>query len=217
MKTIGIIGDVHCEDESLAFVLDFLRDFAVDRILCTGDLVDGPGDVTRCIAMLMECNVSTVVGNHDQWYIEDTMRALPFATSAASLSVDDRRILATLPSTLRFDTPVGRMMLCHGLGENTMAKVQADDFGYAVDVNEHLQALIRAKDVQFVVNGHTHRAFVRHFDGLTVINAGTILRGFDPCFAVIDFERNEIVYFRAERNRIEKRDVHKLVPDYRLI
>ena len=45
---IGIIGDIHAEDTHLDLALAFLNEQAVDVIICTGDIVDGNGDVDRC-------------------------------------------------------------------------------------------------------------------------------------------------------------------------
>ncbi len=42
---IGIIGDVHAENKTLEKVIDFLSKKGLDSILCTGDIIDGPGDV----------------------------------------------------------------------------------------------------------------------------------------------------------------------------
>ncbi|MGB5702492.1 MAG: metallophosphoesterase, partial [Polyangiales bacterium] len=41
---MGVVGDVHCESETLSRVLDVLETMNVDTTLCVGDLVDGPGD-----------------------------------------------------------------------------------------------------------------------------------------------------------------------------
>ena len=42
LRRMLLIGDVHAEDERLATALDHGAG-RVDRVLCVGDIVDGPG------------------------------------------------------------------------------------------------------------------------------------------------------------------------------
>ena len=44
LERIGVVGDIHAQDERLEVTLEFLRKEAVP-IMCTGDVVDGKGDV----------------------------------------------------------------------------------------------------------------------------------------------------------------------------
>ncbi|MFT3923778.1 MAG: metallophosphoesterase family protein [Myxococcales bacterium] len=183
---IGVIGDVHAEDERLAEVLDFLSGCGVQGILCTGDIADGSGSVSRCCQLLAAAGVYTVRGNHDRWLLDREMRTLPDATHPDDLSRSARTYLEALPAVLRFGTSLGTLLLCHGLGENDMARVNPDDRGYALQSNDELQALMRDPGVQLLINGHSHRPMVRHFPGLTVINAGTLHRAHQPGFVIVD-------------------------------
>jgi predicted phosphodiesterase len=193
---IGVIGDVHAEDDRLAAALGYLTELGVGMILCSGDLPDGVGSVTRCSELLREHRVVTVLGNHERWLLRGSIRDLPHATRLEDLSSEAREHLARLQPTEEFSTPLGGLLLCHGLGLNDMAKVGPDDFGYAIDVNDELQALMRDPRYQLVVNGHSHRAMVRHFPGLTVINAGTLRGDHDPGFLIVDFQAEEVAMHR---------------------
>ena len=62
LKKIGLIGDVHARDDRLAAALEVLTDLDLDAILCTGDIMDGPGCPDRCIDLLKAHGVSTVRG-----------------------------------------------------------------------------------------------------------------------------------------------------------
>jgi predicted phosphodiesterase len=72
------------------------------------------------------------------------------------------------------------LLLCHGVGDNDMIRLQPGDVGYALESNLELTALIDAGVHRLVVGGHTHRVMVRRFGGLTVVNPGTLLRSADP-------------------------------------
>jgi predicted phosphodiesterase len=185
---LGLIGDVHAEDALLerAFALFAAR--GAEALLCVGDIVDGPGDAERTCALLQQHGVLAVRGNHDRWLGRNTMRDLPDATPINALSSSSRGYLASLPVTRALDTPLGKAMLCHGLGSSDMSGVAPDDAGYALESNLDLQELIDDPDLVLVFNGHTHRAMVRRFGGLTIVNAGTLFREHQPGVAIVDFD-----------------------------
>ncbi|MBI2894440.1 MAG: metallophosphoesterase family protein [Deltaproteobacteria bacterium] len=192
MGRIGVIGDVHAEDEALDRVLAFLADRGVERIMAVGDIVDGPGDADRCCRLLADHAVVSVRGNHDRWFLAGQMRDLPHATAA--VEPRSRLFLAGLPRSLALETTAGRLLLCHGLGDDDMADVRPDDEGHALECNAALAALRRGREFELVIAGHTHRRMVRAFDGLTIINGGTLSRGHDPCALVVDLEGRTVSF-----------------------
>ncbi|MBW2453950.1 MAG: metallophosphoesterase family protein [Deltaproteobacteria bacterium] len=191
IERLGLIGDVHAEDGLLAAALAFLQRRELDLILCTGDLADGPGSVKRCAELLQQAHVVTVAGNHDRWLLTGRMRQLPEATARGRLDRTTRRYLSELPKTVELETIHGKALLCHGLGEDDMARLHPDDYGYAIEQNWELQELLRDRRYHFVLNGHSHHRMVRRFDHLTVINAGTLKRDHDPGFLMVDFASGE--------------------------
>ena len=80
LTKIGVIGDIHAESTRLRKALEFLQTMDLDEILCVGDVVDGTGDVNECCELLREHHVIIVKGNHDEWFLKNTMRDLPDAT-----------------------------------------------------------------------------------------------------------------------------------------
>lgn len=207
VQRVGVIGDVHAEHELLEAVLRHLQALSVDSILCTGDVVDGLGSVSRCVELLCAAGVITIRGNHDRWFLAGEMRSLPDATLSDSVADSVSRFLANLPTTERLGTSCGPLLLCHGLAENDMARLTPDDFGYALETNDELQLLLRDRGVRFVVAGHTHRPMVRHFPNLTVINAGTLVRNQQPRFLVLDFERRIVeMHILAEDGRLRAQE-----------
>lgn len=208
LRRIAAIGDIHAEDRTLERVLDHLTGLSLDRILAVGDIVDGPGDSARCCRLLAAARVEAVRGNHDRWALKDQLRNLPGALAA--LDPDQRRFLEALPATRDYQTALGPLLLCHGLGADDMCRLTDDDFGYALETNDPLQELLATEQYRFVVNGHTHRRMVRRFGPLTIINAGTLFREDDPCFAVIDFAAGLVEFFDVTPDRIASAAVHPL-------
>lgn len=203
LSHVGLIGDVHAEDENLEAVLRFLREAEVQRIFCVGDVVDGRGDGNRCCRLLRDFEVITVRGNHDRWLLQNQMRDLPDAMQMETLHETSRRFLASLPVTQSVETVSGELLLCHGLGANDMQGLAPDDFGYALQCNDELRDLIAQRRYRFVVCGHTHRRMVRHFDHLTVINSGTLYRLHEPCFTLADFKNNSVAFHNVADGTVE--------------
>lgn len=199
---VGLVGDVHAEDVLLAVTLGFLRQSGIQTILCTGDVVDGWGNTERCCRMLQEHGVATVLGNHDEWYLHGESRDLKEATPIGSLSPQAHAFVATLPRTLVYATPFGNALLCHGLGENNDASVERSDDESAVKDNVELQKLIADPRVQIVMNGHTHESMVRHFAGLTIINAGCLHRDYESGFLIVDLAAGGVDFLTVSRDGV---------------
>jgi predicted phosphodiesterase len=196
IRRVGLIGDLHAEEETLAFVLAELRKLGAETLLQVGDIADGPGDLSRTISLLLEHQVLAVRGNHDRWLLANQLRDLPHAKQLADTTPEVVRYLSALPATREFRSPRGHVLLCHGLGTNDMAGVKPDHEGYDIVSNTDLQQLITERRYRFVLNGHTHKAMLRTFGPLSIINAGTLLREAERSFTLVDFERGELLRYR---------------------
>jgi putative phosphoesterase len=183
---IGLIGDVHQEDLALAWALGLLQDEGVDLVVCVGDVADGFGDLDACCELLESHGVVTVKGNHDRWFLAQQMRELPQAAAAAAANPASREWLEQLPSTVSIETPGGLALICHGMGDDDMVGVKPDDVGYALDSNVALQRLLASDEHRIVIAGHTHQPMLRRVGQLTLVNAGTLHREFQPCVGLLD-------------------------------
>jgi predicted phosphodiesterase len=202
VRRLGLIGDVHAEDARLGIAIAALHAEKVERILCCGDLVDGHGDVDRTCSTLALHGVTTVRGNHDRWIRDDDMRTLPNAhrmTELTPLSID---LLKSLPRTVSIDVPGGKLLLCHGIGENDMRQLGPEDSGYAISSNDDLLKVLFDPTVAVMVGGHTHKPMVRRFErgggkpALIVVNPGTLAREDGSGFAVLDLSARRVDFHR---------------------
>ena len=79
-----------------------------------------------------------------------------------------------------------------------MASVLPDDFGYALEVKTELHDLIADLDVEIVLNGHTHRRMVRHFQGVTIINAGSLVFSHEPGIVLIEPQSGDVSWLSLQ-------------------
>ena len=199
LRRIGIIGDIHGEDKLLAAALTFLQALpGLDALLCTGDLPGrNPGDkgnVGRCCRLLQRAGVQTVRGNHDRWFFADK-GGRDDAPPGPPLSDSEREFLRTLPPTRTYQTTLGGLLLCHGVGTHDMEEIRPGDSEAIVSLSFPLHALHQDTATRLMVGGHTHRRMVRTFDHLTLINAGTLVAAHDPGFAVADFALRTVQFY----------------------
>ena len=135
IRRVGLIGDLHAEDEALSFVIGELKRLGAETLLQVGDIADGPGDLGRTVALLSEHGVLAVRGNHDRWLLSGQLRELPHAQQQTSLESKVVRYLGELPVTREFRSPRGHVLLCHGLGNNDMVGVKPEHTGYDISSN----------------------------------------------------------------------------------
>lgn len=195
LRRLGVIGDVHCESETLGQVLDGLETMNVEAVLCVGDLVDGPGDADATLAMLEARGVQCVAGNHERWFLAGEQRTLDNAT--LEINEASRAFIEALPRLRRYATPNSQVVLCHGVGEDDEAWLLPDTRGYALQDIPTLRELMVDDEVEFMIAGHTHERMVRVFPGLTVVNAGTIHRKDEQTFMVVDFQAMRVEFYSA--------------------
>lgn len=189
---VGVLGDLHAEDERLEAALALLRAEGADLILAVGDIVDGPGSVDRTCALLQQAGALAVAGNHERWFLAGSMRDLPDATP--SVRADTHAFLASLPRTRRFDTVAGRLLLCHGLGDDDMGSIEPEHAARP-GWNLPLDTLVQSGSHDLVVHGHTHRRAVQRVRGLTFVNAGTLYREHQPCVLLADLAAQRAIFF----------------------
>jgi len=195
LSRCGVIGDVHCESEALERVLDTLESMNLGPVLCVGDLVDGDGDADVTLKLLGSRRVQCVAGNHERWFLTGEQRTLDHATQ--QINDESLAFVRSLPKMRHYQTPNGKALLCHGVGEADEAWLLPDTKGYALQDIPTLRELMLEDDVQFMIGGHTHERMIRVFPGLTVINVGTIHRRNQQTFTVIDFDEMRVEYYSA--------------------
>jgi predicted phosphodiesterase len=192
LTRFGVLGDVHCEDERLAVALEVLDGSRVEAILCVGDIVDGFGDVERTVALLRDRNVVTVRGNHERWFLAGEMRNLDDSTQ--TLSTEAAEWLNALPPSRELDTPRGKLLLCHGVGDDDMMVLRPDTRGYGLQTA--LEPIRDRSDIAIVVGGHTHMRMVRALpSGPTFINPGTLHRKWEAGFGLVDLDTSRALFW----------------------
>lgn len=202
VKTLGLLGDVHAEHHRLAAALTFLDGAGVDEILCTGDVVDGPGCADTSARLLRDSGVLTVRGNHDRWLLEKKARHIPNAHHRHDLEDETLDFLSSLPLTIEIETVAGALMLCHGVIEDDLKKIWPGTQRTEVERSAELDDLIASRRFRYLINGHMHFRTIIHFEALILLNAGTLTGDHWPGFSVLDFASHSICAYEFSNSDI---------------
>ena len=115
---------------------------------------------------------------------------MPFAYTQDALAW-----IAALPATREYETPTGRLMLCHGVGDADMVTFKPDMFGYALNCLDEVWNLVHAGEHRWIAGGHTHVPMVRTLEAVTFLNPGTLVREQEPGFMLANFESGVIEHW----------------------
>ncbi len=174
-----LISDIHANWLALEAVLAAAG--AVDRVVCAGDLVNyGPHPVP-CVEWMRRHsdNLWIVQGNHDRalGMAGDPQCSKPFRKMAAEgerftalqLDREQKKYLLDLPGLVEQTVDGSRVTICHAVPSMTPYAYVA-----ANAVARWRFEVAHAQHPEFLIVGHTHKAFVAKVDGTTIINPGSV-------------------------------------------
>jgi predicted phosphodiesterase len=211
LRQIGVIGDVHACDKRLTRLVEFLQAQAIDQLVCVGDVVNGPGDPNACAALLDSAGVVTVRGNHDRWLLEGQVPLGDDVHRLEDLEPSTIAFLRALPVSLELRGADGTpILLCHGLLDNDMNSITADDYGYALETNDELQTLLGAGKRRIVIKGHRHCPAIWRLKELTLIDAGSLLAYKPTCGVIIDIVAGTATPIAVRNTTVELAEPHAL-------
>jgi len=193
---IGLISDVHSSPGPVGQALEIFRKEQVDGIICAGDIAGYYDTLAPTIELLAESNCKTIVGNHDQSYLEKT-------------SIDDnqsiRAYLQSLPQTLDLEIEQKRVFVVHANPPseqhggikllNQQGEVIEDR---KVEWTNNLSGL--GRDVLIV--GHTHQVYAEQLGKVFVVNPGSSI--FNHSCMILSLPDLELQIFALGGNEIVK-------------
>lgn len=212
---IGIISDIHSNQNALDSVLSELEASGIDTLLCAGDITGyyvRPKDV---IETFKEKNIDSVMGNHDaalnnrlsfRHFNRQASKALNYHRKL--LEPSDYRYLEQLPETYE-DTIDGKhLFMVHGSPKRPFQEYVFENSISSYFLNDSFQY---RPDI--IIMGHTHVPYVKKIEDSLVINPGSVGQprdnNPDASYAVLDINN-----FEADIHRC-KYDIEKTMQESR--
>ena len=167
MALIGLISDVHATPAPVAEALSIFEQAGVEQVFCAGDTAGYREQLDETVALLVDHNCRTILGNHDVGYLEK------HADGAGNRAVAFFRQLPAVIDT----TIAGKRVYmvhaqppdaCHGGIKllNRQGVVQSER------ISRWTQEL-QGFDHDVLVVGHTHQVFAEQVGNTLVVNPGS--------------------------------------------
>lgn len=180
---IALISDIHGNLVALDAVLTDIAKYAVDHIVCLGDLAMSGPRPHEVVARARALGCPVVKGNCDDLVVEMRAAGRPHDAaiahwaveidywSAMQLSSSDLAYLQALPPTVDVPLDDGATLLCvHGSPSSYTDRILSDT------PDERLDALLLPlpPGVRGIAGGHTHIPLARRYRGVTIVNPGSV-------------------------------------------
>jgi len=191
---IAIIADIHGNYPALKAVMSDIEKYDVERIYSLGDVAGYYSMINECIHMLIECNVTNILGNHDDYLIRGGH--CPRSESANKCIAFQKKVIEKEPLSWLRKSPekidFAGVSMVHG-GWNDYL----DEYMYCVK-----EEYFADKIGKFFFSGHTHVQTLKSFDSKTYCNPGSVgqPRDGDPRAGYALFDGKAIILKRIEYN-----------------
>lgn len=195
---IGLISDVHANDDALDAVLRMLDAAGVTDIRGCGDMVGYNIAAPEVIDRLRHRAVRSVAGNHDRMVLSgeaggaSAVALKTLELTRPRLEERHRALLADLPVSLREDWPLGSVLMVHGTPDNPL-------WGYLH--RGDVEDLVLSPPLDVLITGATHHPLHVVHHGTMVVNPGSVGLPRDgdprPSFAIVDAITGSTSHHRA--------------------
>jgi len=175
---LGLLADIHGNHYALKAVLDSAKKKGIEKLLVTGDFIGYYFWPMEVLELLKDWDVVAIRGNHDRMLGDilnnNPLRLKLYKKYGSGLNIafeklDKKSIdwLLGLSDTAEYDTPEGKILLCHG------SPWDPDEYVYPNSSNTSLERY-KSLDVKWVIQGHTHYPMNLIIGNTSLINPGSV-------------------------------------------
>ena len=164
---IGLISDVHASPVPLQQALDIFEREKVSDIICAGDVAGYFDTLDETIELLERHHCKTIIGNHDQQYIE---------SAGDKADSPQAQYLRALPETIELCIENKKLFIVHAnppSAQHGGIKL-LDQYGELIQQQKDLwQKKLAGFDYDVLIVGHSHQVYTELLGNVLVINPGS--------------------------------------------
>ncbi len=183
---IALISDIHGHVIALEAALADIKQQQIDQIICLGDVATIGFSPKETLALLKSLDCLCIMGNHDAALLQpdraDTYQIAPqllpnLSWCAQQLTAEDMAFMRTFKPLAEVALGGQETMLCfHGSPQaNT-------DLILATTPEEELERFFYGRQATIWAGGHTHIQMVRQYNGMIVLNPGSVGNSFRSAY-----------------------------------
>lgn len=171
---LAIIADIHSNLPALEAVLKDIETIGVDEIVVAGDVINGGPFPHEVVTLLEDRGLPVLLGNHEQYVLEclhpDTAERYPKSRWGSLYWTTDQLENRQLERIRAWPVALERagMLIVHGSPQDLRGGILPETPDSVVA--ERFSAVQQ----RWVITAHTHIAFVRQWQHLTLINPGSV-------------------------------------------
>ena len=193
---IGLIGDVHASPGALHQALEIFRCEQVDDIFCTGDIAGYFENLAATIALLQQRHCKTIIGNHDQAWLEQ---------HADARDSQEYAYLSELPACRQFNLEGKSIYLVHAHPPDSQhgGIKLLDVNGELIPARlEEWREKLQDFPHDILIVGHTHQVYAEQLGEVFVINPGS--SQFNHSCMILELPAMQIETYALENQDIIK-------------
>lgn len=194
---IAFISDIHGNANALDAVLKDIKEHAVDKIYCLGDICYRGPEPQRSLDLVRSLQTEVIKGNADEWVIRGVNKgevpdqALVMMNKerdwiCSHLDADAIDYLQGLPLELKLEVEGVAIHAYHATPESLFEIVLPHES------EETLESKMMVEAADVYVYAHIHRPYIRYFNGKCIINIGSVGLPFDgndkASYALLDIK-----------------------------
>ncbi len=192
---IGLISDIHARFEPLKQALEIFAREKVERILCAGDIAGYYEELDQCITLLQQSGCQTILGNHDQTFLQQQAETDHHAVD----------FLSNLPTSLQFTVEDQSLYMVHAEPPDLLhggIKLLNQKGGLIASRQQSWSEQLKHFDHDILIVGHTHQVYALPLGKVFVINPGS--SAFNHSCMVLDLPEMQVKTFALENKSIIK-------------
>ncbi|MEO2206239.1 metallophosphoesterase family protein [Paenibacillus pabuli] len=174
MERIAIVSDIHGNMTAWEAVLRDIRSRGIERIFCLGDLVGKGPDPVQVVDRVRETCEYVIRGNWDE-LVAVNQDNENFTWQAERLGAERLTYLKGLPFSHQFELSGRTIRLVHASPQSVYHRVQPWD-----EMEKRIAMFDAPADdpdfgeADIVGYGDVHNAYLQHFHGKMLFNAGSV-------------------------------------------
>ncbi|MFK0525875.1 metallophosphoesterase family protein [Paenibacillus illinoisensis] len=174
MERMAIVSDIHGNMTAWEAVLRDIRSRGIERIFCLGDLVGKGPDPVQVVDSVRETCEYVIRGNWDE-LVAVNQDNENFTWQAARLGAERLAYLKRLPFSHQFELSGRTIRLVHASPQSVYHRVQPwDEMKKRIAMFDAPADHPDLGEADIVGYGDVHNAYLQHFNGKMLFNAGSV-------------------------------------------
>ncbi|MCR4429453.1 MAG: metallophosphatase family protein [Tepidanaerobacteraceae bacterium] len=179
---LAVFSDVHSNLYALEAVLSDMEKFAVDRVICCGDLVGYGAHPNEVVELIADNGIFTVMGNYDDGVgfdrllcgcdfknEEEALRGeKSLLWTRQKITFENKQMLRQLPKKLEFEIEGRKALMVHG------SHRALNEYLHETLPKEDVSRIFSETGADIIFCGHTHIPYIRNHKDKFLVNAGTV-------------------------------------------